>query len=740
MRSQIDFVLPTTGNHGWVVSEGWIKSAEEAGLLGKVFRPKAKWGSDEPEKDDGLLQQLLDNRLSETVVVLGMDWHSQPLTKLEKWKSAWRNCQSKIIAIIWEDYTSDFVSQQKQLSNAMENAARCVVECVDWIYSNHEDNISFYQDKIGFKKIGYLPFSADLNIFEENKALNKIYDKLCFKGYIKDFGFKSGPYLQRANLAKQLSDRLGERFVFNKENVSDQEYAAIISKYFFQINLPSFSPSMTARAAEVMAAGNFVFQFKPSGKITNELFKDGREMVFYDPEDFEGLISKINYYFNNLGDAKLIAERGHDKFVKEFSMGSQLSYISSPWKRLGSREQAYSKIVRPYIRKILDKIDIDQVLLPARYEFEFGEKCKKSTVEDLFKRLLYIEDPKIEISKCDFLAIKSLNREDYDAFFGDVLSCLPKGADLVFKDVALRKQTSLNTKALKVFLDLRPVYQKITAKNEFERACLYIRFCMYYYIYTCTLSVHYKILICFADMQPIENFIAQMARAAGLVTVTLQHGLYVDYGDINTVNRVNYEHQPSEYFLAWGSVTADLIRRYHPGNQVVTVGKPDIYTPMKASKLASNCEYITIIMDQHWYDSENIKMLKVVDIYCQSRNIDINVAFHPTNKRELYSNLKISYKTDLDITKSLFIVGHTSSLAYEFMALGLKVFFYKTDTPRLPTDDRIVFNDSQSLGKIASGVYPEKISINYIESMGDESRVLYKKFFSSLFDFFDSRS
>jgi hypothetical protein len=732
MRARIDFVLPTTGNHGWVVSEGWVKSAEEAKLLGRVFRPKAKWGASEPETDDGLFQQLTDNGLADLVVVLGMDWHSQPLTKLEKWRDAWKNCQSKVVAVIWEDYTSEFVASQETLFNDMVAAASRVIDCVDWIYSNHEDNVYFFQDKFSCQKIGYLPFSADAGIFKENSAFYKVYDKLCFKGFIKSFGFKSGPYAQREMIANQLSKRLGDRFVFHKENVSDQDYAKIISKYFFQINLPSFSPSMTARASEVMAAGGFLFQFEPSGKITNEIFKNGKEMVFYDPGDVDSLIDKIEYYFSHLEEAKSIAKSGQDKFDSQLSMAVQLRYMFSPWMRLGKATDSYSSYPSRFLHGVINNVDLDQVLYPARFELDFGRKCSNDYVKYSFNQLLHISDIGHETVRCDFLFVKSLNRSDYDLFFDDVMACVPEGASYISKDVSVGQQSSINFKALKLFIELRPFYKLIKASNELERACLYIRLCQYYYIYTCLLPIQYRVLVCFADMQPVENLIAQISRSNCLVTVTLQHGMYVDYGELNTVNRVNYEHQPSEYFLAWGGVTADLVRRYHPGNFVLTVGKPNIYANYTQGKCLEGLDYITVIMDQHWYDKENVDMLNLLGEYCATNGLMINVKFHPTNKHVIYEKLGVPYRTDLDMSGSLFVVGHTSSLAYELLVMGHKTYFYRTSAPRLPTDERIVFSDVKQLKSVLSKDYPKDVAGYYIQYFGGDSRERYRLFFASL--------
>ena len=50
-----------------------------------------------------------------------------------------------------------------------------------------------------------------------------------------------------------------------------------------------------------------------------------------------------------------------------------------------------------------------------------------------------------------------------------------------------------------------------------------------------------QMVVVFADMR-IDNAIAQSFKRRGIQTATLQHGLYVDYGNAETINRVNYEN------------------------------------------------------------------------------------------------------------------------------------------------------------------------------------------------------
>jgi len=290
----IDLVLPATGTHGWHISEGWVEAARRVGLLRRVFRPRAEWGSESPSDDDGLLEALEGNQLGEMVLVLGMDWHSQPLTYTKRWRSAWRRSESEILAIIWEDYCSDFVQNNPQFKSQMDHAAQNMNSCVDWVYSNHEENIRYFNSELGFYRISYLPFSIDFGIIE--KAGSDLgHDRknaIFFKGKVDDFGYEIGPYQRRKELAEALRVSLGDRFKFSSNYVEDVDFIKLLSSYRYHINLPSFSPSMTLRAYEVMGTGGILLQFYPSGEVTRGLFKDGLHLYYYEPGDTEGVVEK----------------------------------------------------------------------------------------------------------------------------------------------------------------------------------------------------------------------------------------------------------------------------------------------------------------------------------------------------------------------------------------------------------------------------------------------------------------
>lgn len=324
---KIDIVLPATGVHSWHLQHGWVNAAKNAGLLGRCFKPQAEWNEIEPYNDDGLLQALQNNETSDVLLVLGMDWHSQPLTFEDKWKSAWKECSAKVFGLIWEDYNSEFVLNNSEFYNRMITAAQNMIHCVDWVYTQHEDNTKFFNDRLDFNKISFQPFSTDLEIFEPSIDFKDKKDELFFKGKIDNLGFEKGPYEQRKQIADNLKSLFGERFHYNQSFVDDREFALLLQSYKFHVNLPSLSPSMTARAIEVMSSGGLLFQFLPSGILTPALFKDNVDLIYYDPDDLDDLYDKISYYLNNPNVAEKIAKSGQEKVQKYHRIETRLQQM-----------------------------------------------------------------------------------------------------------------------------------------------------------------------------------------------------------------------------------------------------------------------------------------------------------------------------------------------------------------------------------------------------------------------------
>lgn len=750
-NNKIDIVLPTTGNHGWCLAEGWVQSAREMGVLNKVFRPRAKWGAEQPEFDDGLYSHLIENSMSDVVLVMGMDWHSQPLTKLNQWKDAWKNSNSIIIAIIWEDYNSQFVATKKEFYHNMVEAGKRAIECADWIYSQHEDNIKFFWEKFAYNKISFIPFTADLNIFKNNACEKKVTDKLCFKGFIKDFGFKEGPYVQRKKIAEALQANLGENFYFHKDEVSPEEYARILNTYKYHVNLPSLSSSMTSRSAEVLASGGVLFQFKPTGKLTNTLFKDKRDMIFYDPYDISDLLSKVKYYLNNPAEADEIAKRGHKKFLKELSLPVLLKQIldksvdikKTHPERLPSnlsKVNLSSEVKRPSISgidtSIFRQIDLNKVLYADQHRAsQFDQQQKINLRKRTLLEYLYTNYCIPTQKKGMYLCISSMVREDYSELFKLILSSIRDEDKIILENYKIIQETR-NVEACSLFVELMPYYYAFNARCSLDRAYMYIKLCEYVLLLKKITQFNFANLICFSDMQPAENLIAQYCRLQDKKTITLQHGLYVDYTaqGYQSVNDMNYLYHVSEYFLSWGENTKSLISKYHPDSKVIICGKPIMTTSEKPKNLDGNKnKYCSIVFDQKIFDEENFEMLEIASLYSKKYGLELNVKFHPQNNRHKYRTSGYEFHECLELEQSEFVIGHTSSLIYELMGRDVRVFKYKSDKPCLETPEEIMFRSLDELqNKLKKYVDYKKYYQEYISYSGQESVDKYKKYFAGI--------
>ncbi len=336
-----------------------------------------------------------------------------------------------------------------------------------------------------------------------------------------------------------------------------------------------------------------------------------------------------------------------------------------------------------------------------------------------------------------FLFFRSLERADYKVLFNGIASAVPEQERVVVEDY-LRRTTKIAPRGFLLLLVLLPKFFMLKADSLFERIYLYLRLCYYYRVVSAVSAIRFESLVLFADMQPVECLLAQYFRERGKNTVTLQHGLYADYGDYPTINVINYLHQPSEYFLAWGRDTADLIYKSGAGRKVVICGKPSVAltSPVKSeTKDVAVSNYFTVILDQNIFQSQNIEMLKVMAEYSKASALKMNVRYHPGNNRKIYERLGYKYCSDLDLSGSAFVVGHTSSMMHEMLLMGVPVFKFYSEIPCVKMPGELVFsslNQLKGLLENIEGVDFKVLAKDYIAFFGDESLKRYGEFFSSL--------
>jgi hypothetical protein len=212
----------------------------------------------------------------------------------------------------------------------------------------------------------------------------------------------------------------------------------------------------------------------------------------------------------------------------------------------------------------------------------------------------------------------------------------------------------------------------------------------------------------------------------------MQHGLYIDYGNMDTVNVINYLHQPSEYFLSWGSYTTSLISQYHPDTKVVECGKPVVFSAESGSELSKKSRpYISVFLDQKIFNIQNETMLQIVIAYASKIGCEVRVRFHPSINKVEFLNKYPNIRESLYFQDANFVVGHTSSLIYEALALGCKAMRFASEIPAIPMPDDQTFRSLQELEEKVS-MHPKLgLEKEYIAATGEASLSRYANFFRS---------
>lgn len=356
---------------------------------------------------------------------------------------------------------------------------------------------------------------------------------------------------------------------------------------------------------------------------------------------------------------------------------------------------------------------------------------EKMKIRDAWLRdFLYSQFQLPQVQRTGAVFFRSLVRDDYKGLFHAVIEASGLRDFVVVEDYHRRPHPPrLNLKASRYMLEQADLYDALEIDDPLDRACCFIRACKYGFILDHFRKMQFDALICFADMQPVEHLLARYFRAQGVTTVTLQHGLYVDYGDMDTVNVINYEHQPSEYFLSWGPETSELIGRHHPGNKTVDCGKPLIFTTDPGTDEKNKQPYIAVFLDQQIFNRQNEEMLEIVTAYARQSNRAVRVRFHPSINKKLFLEKFPEIREQLHFTDADFVVGHTSSLIYEALTLGCRVFQFESEIPAIALPDAYRFRTLRELAARQALPQPKGLAQRYFCATGEDSLRRYEQFF-----------
>jgi hypothetical protein len=378
----------------------------------------------------------------------------------------------------------------------------------------------------------------------------------------------------------------------------------------------------------------------------------------------------------------------------------------------------------------LGSINWDQVIACDAHVFRTTPKPKWPFVRRNIKASVFVDFDINADQQVDFLCFRSLNRQDYKNLFDLIVATIDSPKLLI--DNFSKRSSHPNLRVTIYLLFHWRIFFGLKSKSLAERIYVYIRACSYLDVLRKIERISFNKLLVFADMQPLDNLLTQYF--SDKITITVQHGLYVDYKDSDTINTANYLHQPSKYFLAWGEDTRRLIRKYNPARQVVICGKPNIDRSRETEEMPDH-DFFSVIFDQNIFQKYNVELLKAAYEFSDRTGMAINLRLHPWNNPESYQIDHTRVQSGLPLSKSSFVIGHTTSMIYELMREGIPAYKLRSKEFALATPDSIQFTDAtdlMDLHKRSVDINFKEIGRNYISLRGEESLNAYRDFFRKL--------
>lgn len=337
-------------------------------------------------------------------------------------------------------------------------------------------------------------------------------------------------------------------------------------------------------------------------------------------------------------------------------------------------------------------------------------------------------------SRVDFLFFKSMVRADYKKLFEMILSQCDSSKAIVDFDPVKTYFPRVYPIYILIKYFKCIFYIRNIASSKYEFLYLAIRLLSYLEVYEkIRINIDFNNLVVFADMQQLDNLLVQVSKLKGKKTVTLQHGLYIDYTDYPNINSINYTNSVADYFLAWGKETSNLIKSYHTDKCIYICGKP--LSNIVLNNITST-NYISVLFDQNLLRSYNSDMLRLAYKFSDETGLKVNVRLHPRNNPKSYK-LRPTTLINKDVESSIIILAHTTSMIHELMRLGIPVFKYKSDIPALNVPDRFIFTSHEDLldkykSDEISADYFKDFAKEHILFIGNESLLKYRDFFNML--------
>lgn len=318
-QPKVDIVLQATGTHGWNIAEGWANGAKKLGVLHRVFRPKAIWGAPDVTNDDGLWSYL-GNPQADIMLLLGFDWHSQPLHTLWKWRERWANAKIIKILCINEGIEGNcHIFHHELMKETLKSAALCV----DGIVFPDITDKPFLEGT--GKIVMCLPFGVDDTVFNSHKPFRERIKRAFFRGNITPY-ITDDSYNERRELIQFLQDRNALDIVeFKKGPVKPEDIVADFNRYQIALNFPSLGYHHPSRVVEALSCGCALITNRSGIDFTDNQFIEKQHLLYY--SNRKELMDAINLLIADQSFAEQVAKNGMEYTQDHYAFDKLLMKI-----------------------------------------------------------------------------------------------------------------------------------------------------------------------------------------------------------------------------------------------------------------------------------------------------------------------------------------------------------------------------------------------------------------------------
>lgn len=238
---------------------------------------------------------------------------------------------------------------------------------------------------------------------------------------------------------------------------------------------------------------------------------------------------------------------------------------------------------------------------------------------------------------------------------------------------------------------------------------------------------HFNTLVVFYDVNSNELALIDACRKSSITTVLCQHAMFVPSEKAKTLHNLNFLHVNCDYVLTWGDKTSDLFRLHNDKLITNVCGNPIL-----EKRINGENNYFTIALDIPEFKYYNQQLIDIANKFASKHHIKFRIRKHPVDDSEYIYNKDNLYDDGKDFLDSKFILTHTSTMIFNCLLEGKKVYRFKSEIRNHNLPREITFTNEDELEDCIKAEYDFSFVNEYIKYIGNESKEQYSLFFKSL--------